>query len=245
MESGTFNHNKKILNIVIKYSNNSELSKYILDEISSRSIREYIRDIRKCGVKTAYVFLEYKNIIVESYISGDTVDQILINNSDNKMEVLRNLLKVYKCVEKNKNLCLDWNLKNFIYHKNEIYYIDFVPCIYKDKLLESNSNILKEYIASYLDSNITLSGIYYHILKTMLDVLNKKEMLIFSEQLLNLYSEELNVSLNFNNNHPYSIGIKKINNYINTNLDIKTIKEQLNACSLGEITNDNFQRRHV
>ena len=249
MESGTFNHNKKVLNLIIKYSKNSELSKLILEEMSSRTIKEYIKDINDCGVKTANVLSQFNingtNIIIETYITGMTIDQILKTNSIQKLDVLKKLLQIYSKVSQNDNLCLDWNLKNFIYHNQELYYIDFVPCIYKDKLKKSSSEVLKDYIDTYLDSNITLLGIYYYILKTLLNSMSKEELLSFSLELNKLFNEELNIALDFNTSHEYGKCIEKIYEYLNTGLNLSELNEQLKKCSLEEKINGNYTRKYV
>lgn len=245
MESGTFNYNKKIFNIIIKYSKETELSKLILKEFASNNIKTYVSDIKKCNVKTANVLFECKNLIVESYVSGKTIDQILRNNDKEKLEVLRKLLKVYNNISANDNLCLDWNLKNFIHHNGELYYIDFVPCIYKNKISQSKSEVLKDYIDSFLDNNITLQGIYYYAIKTILPNLNKEELISFRSELNNLYQEELNLQLDLNSNHPYTKCIKEIDKYIDTNMDINELESNLKKYSLEEKINENFTKKYV
>ena len=62
----------------------------------------------------------------------------------------------------------DWVLINNIPHKiqaidsidaeiqadDEIYYVDLAPCLYKDKIMQSNSDNLSQYRESYLNKNI-------------------------------------------------------------------------------------------
>ncbi|MBR1416471.1 MAG: hypothetical protein IJ572_01470 [Bacilli bacterium] len=249
MESGTFNHNKKIFNLIIKYSKDLGLSKLILEEMSSKSAKEYMKDINDCGVKTANVLSEFSinktNIIIENYISGMTIDQILKNNSPEKLTALKQLFIIYKKISNNENLCLDWNLKNFIYHNNELYYIDFVPSIYKDKIRCSKEEILKDYIDTYLDSNVTLLGIYYYILKTLSNAVNKEELLLFSYELDNLFKEELNIKLDFNSQHEYGKCIKIMREYLNSNFSFKQLEEQLKKVSLEEKVNEDYKKKYV
>ena len=248
MESGTFSHNKRILNWIVKYSRDSALAKLILEEMSSRSIQEYISDIRECGVKTASVLfsssLRNMNILIETYISGQTVDQMLRTNSSEKLAALRQLLLIYQRVSLHGNLCLDWNLKNFIYHDRDLYYIDFVPCIYKDKLRASKSDVLKDYIDTYLDSNITLLGIYYYTLKTLLNAMDREELGRFAIQLNVMFREVLGVKLDFSNGHEYGECVRGIHEYLGTDLSLDALQTKLDACSLEAKINDNFTKKY-
>lgn len=73
--------------------------------------------------------------------------------------MFRELIVLYSKTLRNDNLYLDWNLKNFIISKGNIYYIDYVHALYKNKIKELKSERLEQYKTSYLDRKVQLAGI--------------------------------------------------------------------------------------
>lgn len=59
-------------------------------------------------------------------------------------------------------------MKNFIVSENEIYYIDFVPSLYKDKIEKSIAPNLLQYKESYLNDKVQISGILGYAIMSFL-----------------------------------------------------------------------------
>ena len=167
MESGLFNNIIKVDNYVIKISKrDSEISNQVMDEMNSGTPEEYAAHINNIGIKTAKIQSSFMcddyDILVQEYIDGVTIQQLLNNenvSTDIKVSVFEKFIYLYKLSEKDSNLCLDWNMKNFILNNDEIYYVDLTPCLYKDKIMNSKSDNLSQYRESYLNKNIQVAGI--------------------------------------------------------------------------------------
>lgn len=92
-----------------------------------------------------------------------------------KLKIFRELIVLYSKTLRNDNLCLDWNLKNFIISKGNIYYIDYVPALYKNKIKELKSERLEQYKTSYLDRKVQLAGIMSYAIVPFFNE-NKQEL---------------------------------------------------------------------
>ena len=104
-------------------------------------------------------------------------------------------------------------MQNFIINKNDIYYIDFVPSLYRNKINEVNNNFLKDYKQLYIDTKLQLLNIINYVIKSMfyLDINKLKE---FKNNLINYIEKNFRITLDFNYNN---ITLKKfdlINKYI-------------------------------
>lgn len=224
MKQGTFNRIFKIGNLIIKLSKeHSSISKEI-EMMGTNDIKKYESDIKATGVNTSKVYLylksKDKSLILQEYIAGPTLQEFFedekVSNVE-KLKMFKALINLYKKVLKNNNLCLDWNLKNFIISNGKIVYIDYVPALYKDCIEQINSERLEEYKESYLDKQIQLAGIisyaivpFFNESKSLLnDVYNS--MINCIEEILNIRFENVNLP-----NHVYMKKITIILNYLNS-----------------------------
>lgn len=184
MRKGTFNKIIRVGNIVFKLSlEHSSVAKEML-KLHSKNIKQYEGDIRDVGIKTSKVYFAYsiddKNLIVQEFINGMTIQEYFDSDnvsSSDKLKVFKKVVEMYKLSLSNENLCLDWNLNNFVLNNNDIYYVDYVPALYKDKIQSINSNRLKQYQLSLLDKKIQMAGIISYAI-----------MPFFNESKDNLYS---------------------------------------------------------
>lgn len=117
--------------------------------------------------------------------------------------MFRELIVLYSKTLRNDNLCLDWNLKNFIISKGNIYYIDYVPALYKNKIKELKSERLEQYKTSYLDRKVFLC------------------MMSCIEEILNIKYDD-----NYLTDHVYIKKINMIFNCLNSNQDYETFIEK-------------------
>lgn len=117
--------------------------------------------------------------------------------------MFRELIVLYSKTLRNDNLYLDWNLKNFIISKGNIYYIDYVPALYKNKIKELKSERLEQYKTSYLDRKVFLC------------------MMSCIEEILNIKYDD-----NYLTDHVYIKKINMIFNYLNSNQDYETFIEK-------------------
>lgn len=222
MKQGTFNKIFRIGNLVIKLSKeHSSVSKEIA-MMGSDDIKKYENDIKATGVRTSKIYLHLKSkntsLILQEYIKGYTLQEffenIEISNLD-KLKMFRELIVLYRKTLKNDNLCLDWNLKNFIISKGEIFYIDYVPALYRNCIEKVTSERLAQYKASYLDKQIQLAGIISYAIvpffKENKSLLNDvyKNMISCIEEILGIRFENLNLS-----NHVYMKKLGIISEYL-------------------------------
>lgn len=155
MKQGTFNRIFKIGNFIVKLSKEHSSVSREIAMMGSDDIKKYEKDINSVGVNTSKVYLHLKlknkSLILQEYINGYTLQEYFesleISILD-KLKIFRELIVLYGKTMHNDNLCLDWNLKNFIISKGSIYYIDYVPALYKDKIKKLKSKRLEQYKAS-------------------------------------------------------------------------------------------------
>ena len=245
MESGTFSNVRKIGNYIIKVSKDDNLAKQIMEEMHSRNIYTYVRDINDVGIKTGnlygYASIFDYNIIIQEFINGMTIQNYLGDNASikNKLKVFRNFLLIYKKSKDNDNLCLDWNLKNFILSKDDIYYIDFIPCLYKDKIITSNSDNLYQYKESYLNSNIQVAGILGYATMPFINSLPKYDANAAYSEMKDMIDESTGICINdnlINNiNHVYFYKISQIENYLKGNIEHNELLNNINSYSMTKI----------
>ncbi len=245
MESGTFNNIKKIGNYVVKISKNDALANQIMNEMHSRNVYAYMKDINDVGIKTGklygyYNILDY-NIMIQEFINGITIQDHLGNNIPikDRLEAFKKFLLVYKNSKYNDNLCLDWNLKNFILSKNDIYYIDFIPCLYKDKIIQSSSDNLHQYKESYLDNNIQIAGILGYAIMPFINSLSIYDANNTYKEMKDMINEKVNISINNNlinsKNHVYFYKIFQIENYLKGNIEHSELLNNINSYSMTKI----------
>jgi len=217
MRNGSFNKIYKIGNMVIKINKDKNtFSKLIMKEMDNKKYKRYQKDLNKIGIKTSKIYFNICNIIfIEKYIKGKTLQEIIEDTKislNKKISLLKKFLKVYKRTL-NTNICIDCNMQNFIINKNDIYYIDFVPSLYRNKINEVNNNFLKDYKQLYIDTKLQLLNIINYVIKSMfyLDINKLKE---FKNNLINYIEKNFRITLDFNYNN---ITLKKfdlINKYI-------------------------------
>lgn len=258
MESGLFNNIIKVDNYVIKISKkDSEISNQIMTEMSSGTSEEYAMHINNVGIKTAKIQTSFMcddyDILVQEYIEGKTIQQLL--NDENidinmKVRVFEKFIDLYKLSEKDSNLCLDWNMKNFILNNDEIYYVDLTPCLYKDKIMQSNSDNLSQYRESYLNKNIQLAGILGYAIMPLIKYKSKEEVQVVYNKFLDILKEKLDFDLNSCSNelnHVYFYKLSQIQEHINSNITYDDMVCNISNYSMEKISKypeikNNFMR---
>ena len=245
MENGTFNSINRIGKVVIKVSKgNDELAQQVMKEMNSKSVKEYARDINMIGISTGKVYFNFnffnRNIILQEFIKGKTVQEILLDNDisyDEKMEVYNNFLQIYSKLKNQNNLCLDWNMKNFIVSENEIYYIDFVPSLYKDKIEKVTAPNLLQYKESYLNDKVQISGILGYAIMSFLKNESKETATYIYLKLKQLSEVASGLCLDDNNyNHVYIYKLKKIEEYLHSDMTYQELLESINEYSMENIS---------
>lgn len=240
MKQGTFNKIFKVGTLIIKISkDHSSITKEI-SKMGSGDIKKYEKDINKTGVDTSKVYLHLKlrekDLIIQKYIDGLTLQDFFekddLSNSL-KLKVFKELILLYNKTKSNENLCLDWNLKNFIIHENKIFYIDYVPALYKDRIKNIHHDRLEQYKQSYLDRQIQLAGIISYAIVPFFKE-DKKELSKIFYNMLNIIKDILNIDLtNIENiNHVYIKKIIIINNYLNSQQEYNSFIEEYKSISM-------------
>ena len=141
--------------------------------------------------------------------------------------MFRELIVLYSKTLRNDNLYLDWNLKNFIISKGNIYYIDYVPALYKNKIKELKSERLEQYKTSYLDRKVQLARIMSYAIVPFFNE-NKQELRKVFLCMMSCIEEILNIKYddNYLTDHVYIKKINMIFNYLNSNQDYETFIEK-------------------
>lgn len=249
MKKGTFNKIIRFGNLILKLStNHTSVAKEML-KLDTKDVKKYENDISKVGIKTSKVYLSLyfneKNIIIQEFINGKTIQEYLDSNEfsiASKLKLFKNVIELYKLSLRNENLCLDWNLNNFIIENNEIYYIDYVPALYKDKIHNTNSERLEEYKLSLIDKKIQLAGIISYAIIPFFD--NSKEELTNVYKIMKGCIEEiLNIKIDFINNteHVYLKKLAIIESYLNSNKSKQEFLKEYSSISM--IKTANIRRR--
>ena len=240
MKKGTFNKIVRFGNLIIKLSTEHTSIANEMLKLDSRNIKKYENDISNVGINTSKVYLSIcfnnKNFIIQEFINGETVQEYLDSNlytNLDKLKMFKKVIQLYELSTKNDNLCLDWNLNNFIVRDNDIYYIDYVPALYKDKIKSVKSERLKQYKLSLLDREIQLAGIIsYAIVPFFADT---------KEELCNVYllmkrciEEMLEFKININNNvnHVYIQKLSVLENYLYSNQSKEEFIKKYNSISM-------------
>ena len=244
MKQGTFNKIFKIGNFIVKLSKEHSSVSSEIAKMGSDDIKKYEKDISSVGINTSKVYLHLKSknksLILQEYIDGYTLQEYFesleISNLD-KLKMFRELIILYSKTLQNDNLCLDWNLKNFIISKGDIYYIDYVPALYKDRIMKLNSERLEQYMLSYLDRKIQLAGIMSYAIVPFFKE-EKEELKNLFLGMIKSIEEILNIKFNDKDltNHIY---IKKMNilfNYLNSKQDYESFIEQYKSITMEETT---------
>lgn len=240
MKQGTFNKIFRIGNFIVKLSKeHSSVSKEI-SMMGSDDIKKYESDIKATGVSTSKVYLHLKSknksLILQEYIDGYTLQEFFesveISNVD-KLKMFRELIVLYRKTLKNDNLCLDWNLKNFIISNGEIFYIDYVPALYKDHIEQVTSERLEQYKASYLDKQVQLAGIISYAIVPFFDedklLLNDvyNSMISCIEEILGIRFQNLSLP-----NHVYIKKLAIISEYLSSCQSYEEFIKQYKSISM-------------
>ena len=258
MESGLFNNIIKVDNYVIKISKrDSEISNQVMTEMSSGTPEEYAMHINNVGIKTAKIQSSFMcddyDILVQEYIEGKTIQQLLNDENidiNTKVRVFEKFIDLYKLSEKDSNLCLDLNMKNFILNNDEIYYVDLTPCLYKDKIMQSNSDNLSQYRESYLNKTIQLAGILGYAIMPLIKYKSKEEVQVVYNKFLDILKEKLDFDLNSCSNelnHVYFYKLSQIQEHINSNITYDDMVCNISNYSMEKISKypeikNNFMR---
>ena len=243
MEGGLFNNVKKIGNFIIKISKkDSGISNQIIKEMSYGTEKEYAININNVGIKTAKVYFSFPlfhyHVSVQKYIAGQTVQEILNDKNipiKEKLHVFEKYIDIYTMSQVNDNLCLDWNMKNFIYKEDEIYYVDLVPCLYKDIIKKSTSNNLLQYKESYLNKNIQIAGILGYTIMPFIKYKSKEEVKEIYQKINDILYQKLKFSLNsmdYHLQHVYLYKLIQIDDYLNTDLTYEKMKNNIDNHSM-------------
>ncbi len=247
MESGLFNNIIKVDNYVIKISKrDSEISNQVMDEMNSGTPEEYAAHINNIGIKTAKIQSSFMcddyDILVQEYIDGVTIQQLLNNenvSTDIKVSVFEKFIYLYKLSEKDSNLCLDWNMKNFILNNDEIYYVDLTPCLYKDKIMNSKSDNLSQYRESYLNKNIQVAGILGYAVMSFVKYKSKEEVQIIYNKFLDILKEKIDFDLTKctkDFNHVYFYKIYQVQEYLSSNITYEEMINNISNYSMEKIS---------
>lgn len=255
MKGGLFNNIIILDNHVIKISRrDSEISRQIMEEMNSKSPDEYAKDINALGIKTPRIFSSFEcsdyDILIQEFIDGQTIQSILNDKSVNNIEKIKafdKLIDIYKKSEANDNLCLDWNMKNFILKDGEIYYVDLTPSLYKEKIRQSDSENLKQYKESYLDKNIQLAGILGYAIMPFLEYETKEDASIIFSKFNQILKEKLDFVLDLTNmKHVYLYKLSQIIDFLSSSLSYEDMKNNISSYSMEEISkkeqNNSFRK---
>ena len=256
MENGLFNNIIKVDNHVIKISKrDSKISNQVLNEMSFGTSEEYAVHINNVGIKTAKIeaslICDDYDVLVQEYIEGKTIQQLLDAESecvDFKVKVFEKFIGLYKLVEQDGNLCLDWNMKNFILNNDEIYYVDLTPCFYKDKIKQSKSANLSQYRDSYLNRNIQLAGILGYAIMPFVKYMPKKEVQMIYNKFLSILKEQLDFDLDDCSeefNHVYFYKIYQIQEYIKSNITFEEMISNTSNYSMEKISKYLETKKHL
>lgn len=240
MKQGTFNKILKIGNLIIKISKEHSSISSEMAKMGSDDIKQYEQDIKMTGVNTSKVYLylkrKKKTLIIQEYISGYTIQEFFENEnikSVEKLKIFKELILLYQKTLKNNNLCLDWNLKNFIISNGKIVYIDYVPALYKNCIEKVESERLNQYIESYLDRQVQLAGIISYAIVPFLKE-DKKSLRKIYFSMINCIEEILNIKLDSSNipNHVYIQKINLILDYLNSSQTYLDFISQYNSVTM-------------
>lgn len=240
MKQGTFNKIFRVGNLIVKISKeHSSISREIA-KMGSGDVKGYEEDIRTVGINTSKVYmysmLGDRTFILQRYIDGCTLQEFFENKDVSNLEKLKafkELILLYKKSLKNDNLCLDWNLKNFIVSKGSIYYIDYVPALYKDRIMSTNSERLTQYKESYLDRQVQLAGIVSYAIVPFFSE-EKESMNLAFKTMVNCIRCVLGVDFDSVNNkdNVYIQKMMMISHYLNSNQQYNEFISQYNSISM-------------
>ena len=180
--------------------------------------KKYVKDISQTGINCAKLYYASKNIIIEKYISGYTVDQYInldIEDSD-KIATIKRMLDLFKLSLKNNDLRIDWNLNNFILHNGQIILIDYVPSLYLSKLGSINCDITKDLYELYCNLDIQLAGIISYSIIPFLKYNKKKLKKIY----LDIFTYADNIyKIDKQKKHIFLDKLLLIENYLSSNMN--------------------------
>ena len=240
MRKGTFNKIIRFGNIILKLSTEHTSIANEMLKLDAKDIKKYEQDIKNVGINTSKVYFSWylneKNIILQQFIDGKTVQEYLdceeISSKD-KLILFKRIVEMYKLSLSNENLCLDWNLNNFIIQNNEIYYVDYVPALYKDKIKSVNSDMLRQYQLSLIDKQIQLSGIITYAIVPFFDM-PKKELFEIYYSMKKIIATILKVEMNYKTNteHVYIKKLMILEDYLNTDMSKQDFLDMYNSISM-------------
>ncbi len=240
MKKGTFNKIIRLGNVVLKLSTERNSISNEMLRLDAKDIKKYEGDIKNVGINTSKVYLSWhvndKNIIIQEFINGKTVQEYLDSDdisSKDKLILFKRIIEMYKLSLSNVNLCLDWNLNNFIIKDDEIYYVDYVPALYKDKIKSVDSDILSQYQLSLVDKQIQLAGIVSYAIVPFFNE-SKDELMEVYHTMKKTIETILNVDMNSKDNleHVYIKKLIIIEEYLNNSMDKQTFLKKYNSISM-------------
>lgn len=240
MKKGTFNKIVRFGNLVLKLSTEHNSIATEMLKLDSKNVSRYEKDINQVGINTSKVYLSLKfndkNLIIQEFIDGQTVQEYLDSNdvsSRAKLVIFKRIIEMYGMSLSNPNLCLDWNLNNFIIQNNDIYYVDYVPALYKNKINNVHSELLQEYQLSLIDKHVQLAGIVCHaIIPFFTSPKTELKEVYFSMK--EMIEEILGVKMDYTSNfdHTYIKKMMLLEEYLTTNQDEHEFSEKYNSISM-------------
>ena len=217
-----------------------------MKEMNSGTPGEYAKKINNVGIKTPKIISIYKyskyDILVQEYINGMTIQEILNDtkiDTNIKIDLFDKLIDLYRLSENDKNLCLDWNMKNFILKNDDIYYVDLTPCLYKDTIIKCKSKNLLQYKESYLNKNIQLAGILGYAIMPFIKYKSRNEVKEIYKKLFSILNKKLFFNIddcNVNYQHVYFYKLMQINKYLNSNISQEEMYNNINNYSMEKIS---------
>lgn len=242
MKKGTFNRVIRLGNVILKLSREHTSVAQEMLKLDSKNVKKYEYDISSVGIKTSKVYLSInfndKNIIIQEFINGETIQEYfdsLEHEVSEKLKLFKNVIELYSLSLKDDNLCLDWNLNNFIVQNNDIYYIDYVPTLYRDKINSISSERLEQYKLSLLDRQIQLAGILSHAIipffnETKSDL--KEIYYLMKSCIENILKIKMN--LLYQQDHVYSRKLLILEDYLNTNKPKEDFIREYHSISMSK-----------
>ena len=244
MEKGLFSSKVSIFKIIIKKYMSNEITSLFRNITTPKNIQKYEKDIEKLGFNTANIYFSFqiKNVlfIVQKLIKGDTVEEVLKSKKYDislKKEIVKMILnKMFDVI--GQEVIIDWNLKNFILYKGQIFYVDFTPVLYRKNVMLIKSERLKPYTEMLLDEKIQFCSFLGYVCNYLID-LPKETLKVIYEELV-LIAEDNGIVINNvdKNSHLMKRKISLISSYLNSNMTKDELKTELLNYSMKHLVYD-------
>ena len=279
--SGSYTKSYKENNFIYKELNlygitEKKIFKSLCHTDPIESIYTYYYELLNIDFKVAKIHDIYYNndgnlIIKQEWIEGITLEKYLDDNSKlyfiNRditqvteifKKIIHNNIYLYSC---NKDIRIDWNLRNFIIYENDLVIVDVVPPIYVSKLPKNNDfymsilinlyvstvtqiiSILSYCVKPYItNSEFLLESDRKLLLKTLYDELEKiiLESCVDNKFELNSELELLRlVDTKIDKNKIYNLKIRALHKYLTNCINYNQMVEEFNSYSLRYLLDKN------